>query len=1025
MNKNCYRIIFSKAKNMFVAVAENIKNQTKAAGQSTQQASFAESVNIQNSKSFHQLWQVKSIVASMSLFIAFSPVYAQMQADPAAAAHQQASIGVGQNQQGQNVPVVNIQTPKNGVSHNIYNQFDVLQPGVVLNNSRNGAESVIVGQVGANPYLQTGEAQVILNEVNSAAASRFEGNLEVAGQRADVIIANPSGINIQGGGFINANKAIFTTGKPQLNEDGSIQQFVVDQGTVNVSSNGNNLGLGGNNNNADYVDIYAKAVELNAQVHANQALQVVTGSNTISDDLSSITPNQENSITPTFALDVKALGGMYANNIYIIGTDKGLGVSNAGTLQAPQSLVITSTGKIENTGVMQNTNPQGGLLSISTGDGADIVSSGAMITNGNLFLESGQHITLDNAKLEKHGVDNQNIISVSAKGDVNLQNSSNVQNFGEGGDLYIDANNINLGNDINLGVNGSIVLDAQQNLKADAVKNISSTNDVNLSAGDLLSLNTTPIWANSGNINLDTTKQDSNLTLNSTSLNAEKDVNIYGAGVVSINNLGLDKVGETTKTKNFNVNAQGDLTWQKAGTSLPVFTGKLDLRSNGKLDISGSQFITNDGINLLGTELIVDSQLKSNKDINLTASESDLNLNLGTDLSAGSDINVLALKGNLNSYDLKAKSEAGQVSLIAYGDANLNKNKPFSAFPDIPGLPPRIPAVTSDAIVIEAKNGVVIGTTGTGNTNIEAAKINSTESGIKIRSEGGANINDTSLNTKDNIEIFAKNDLVLKGISSNSKSHTALHSDKNIVLDTSTNNAWRTTDLSYIPVGPLDSTSTEYSQLNSLGVLSLTSNLDQNISNSNLVGGAVLIESGGALNVAQSAELKPRQSFAINAVGSDLLKNDENLQKINGNLSVNTKSDLVLNAIDNSGRSIEYQEVKPIFLSTGLMEVRTEGNLTLNGKAPPVNNDKFQQLMVDPVTLKSGGGINLNASSVNLNSALLINSSADNAVNLISTTGDVVVNALEQNEVNQRQYDLLNPVQNLRDELIASGKQII
>ncbi|MFH4117729.1 filamentous hemagglutinin N-terminal domain-containing protein, partial [Acinetobacter baumannii] len=90
---------------------------------------------------------------------------------------------------------------------------------------------------------------------------RFEGNLEVAGQMADVIIANPSGINIKGGGFINANKAIFTTGKPQLNADGSIQQFNVSQGKVTITAPTNSiLGLGGNNNNANYVDIYARAL---------------------------------------------------------------------------------------------------------------------------------------------------------------------------------------------------------------------------------------------------------------------------------------------------------------------------------------------------------------------------------------------------------------------------------------------------------------------------------------------------------------------------------------------------------------------------------------------------------------------------------------------------------------------------------------------------------------------------------------------------------------------------------------------
>ncbi len=35
MNKNLYRIVFNKARNMFMAVAENVRSQSKAAGQST------------------------------------------------------------------------------------------------------------------------------------------------------------------------------------------------------------------------------------------------------------------------------------------------------------------------------------------------------------------------------------------------------------------------------------------------------------------------------------------------------------------------------------------------------------------------------------------------------------------------------------------------------------------------------------------------------------------------------------------------------------------------------------------------------------------------------------------------------------------------------------------------------------------------------------------------------------------------------------------------------------------------------
>ena len=55
-------------------------------------------------------------------------------------------------QQAQQFQVVNIQTPKNGISHNIYKQFDVLAEGAVLNNSRTGATTKTVGTVGANPF---------------------------------------------------------------------------------------------------------------------------------------------------------------------------------------------------------------------------------------------------------------------------------------------------------------------------------------------------------------------------------------------------------------------------------------------------------------------------------------------------------------------------------------------------------------------------------------------------------------------------------------------------------------------------------------------------------------------------------------------------------------------------------------------------------------------------------------------------------------------------------------------------------
>ena len=82
----------------------------------------------------------------------------------------------------------------------------------------------VAGWVQGNPNLARGEAKVILNEVNSANPSRLKGYVEVAGKKADVVIANPSGIQCDGCGVINAGRATFTTGKAEV-ENGELKRL--------------------------------------------------------------------------------------------------------------------------------------------------------------------------------------------------------------------------------------------------------------------------------------------------------------------------------------------------------------------------------------------------------------------------------------------------------------------------------------------------------------------------------------------------------------------------------------------------------------------------------------------------------------------------------------------------------------------------------------------------------------------------------------------------------------------------------
>ncbi|EHO17836.1 filamentous hemagglutinin family domain-containing protein [Fusobacterium necrophorum subsp. funduliforme 1_1_36S] len=109
--------------------------------------------------------------------------------------------------------VINIVDPNNGISHNKYLDFNVGDKNnVIFNNSQKNGTSVTGGEVSANPNL-TNSASVILNEVQGNSASKLNGGLEVFGKRADLVIANENGINVNGARFINTSALTLSTGK--------------------------------------------------------------------------------------------------------------------------------------------------------------------------------------------------------------------------------------------------------------------------------------------------------------------------------------------------------------------------------------------------------------------------------------------------------------------------------------------------------------------------------------------------------------------------------------------------------------------------------------------------------------------------------------------------------------------------------------------------------------------------------------------------------------------------------------------
>ena len=243
------------------------------------------------------------------------------------------------------IPLVQIARPDgNDVSVNHYEAFSVPERGAILNNAFLFSNTQLAGYIEGNPNLSGGPARIIVNEVMSDRPSELRGFLEVAGTKADVIIANPNGIYADGAGFLNTSRAILAAGRTERDAAGGYAGLRIEDGRAYIT------GKGLDARGADSAEIYARAVAVNAGLWANHA-KIVTGQNSIAKD-GSISPitSETTSTAPQYAIDLADIGGMYANRITMVGTEKGLGVNLTGQLSATHAVSLDVNGNLKTTG---------------------------------------------------------------------------------------------------------------------------------------------------------------------------------------------------------------------------------------------------------------------------------------------------------------------------------------------------------------------------------------------------------------------------------------------------------------------------------------------------------------------------------------------------------------------------------------------------------------------------------------------------------------------------------------------------
>lgn len=312
-----------------------------------------------------------------------------------------------------NVPVVNIATPNAaGISHNAYQDFNIGTQGAVLNNATQGGKTQLGVTIdNGNARLKGKPAELIINEVTSGNRSELKGKLEVFGNKAGVMIANPNGIICNGCGFINTPSVTLTTGKPQFDKQGALDALAVKKGSVIIGSNGFD------GNSAEFVDIISRATELNGKINA-KTLTLTQGANRVSFKDGSVKPIAGEGAKPQLAVDTKALGGMYAGKIRLVATENGVGVNLNNITSTQRDISLTTAGKI----TLSNVKAQTDLN----------VSGQEIVTPAGSSVRAERDMTLAATT-----VDNRS--NTSAHGDMRVF-ASTVRNTGERAALHSNKN---------------------------------------------------------------------------------------------------------------------------------------------------------------------------------------------------------------------------------------------------------------------------------------------------------------------------------------------------------------------------------------------------------------------------------------------------------------------------------------------------------------------------------------------------------------------------------------------------------
>lgn len=611
-------------------------------------------------------------------------------------AHAQITVASGKTEvfrASNGVQVVNIETANQaGLSHNKFLNYNVEKTGVVLNNGNSdqmARQSQLAGQVAANLNLRS-EARVILNEVVGNSRSMLQGFTEVLGGKADVVVANPYGITCSGCGFINTDRALLTTGLPQIGSGGTLDGFRVTQGDILID------GAGIDASSTRLLDLVARSIKVDGRL-VGADVGITTGANDFTWATRNAVPVAGSDAAPSFAFDSTVLGGMYANRITIVATEAGVGVRMLGEVAATaDDFVVSAAGKIE---ISTRISAERDLKLASTvgataisiegtetqlSSKRDLVllaSLGAVALDESTF-SAGRDLTLTAASLIDHTATGKQRYAgrdatISTTGSTQIAGST----WGAGDDLAVTAASLTVNqgklysgadaqatgkslsltttggalalNGTSVQSTGTLELDSASSITTDATTEVRSTGDYQLSAVGAITHAGKLLGSAKGEIQAGTTLTNSNV------IHAADDLTVSATTIENTATAGLSSLKALTLNASGNLRNRGALYAGEAmllkvtgagGTLRNYSTGTID--SSGTLTTNSANFVNNGAIVSVGDMFIKATSSFVNETVwnGGTLTKKDGSVNYGSTISVDKIANEGSFDAGMNAW---------------------------------------------------------------------------------------------------------------------------------------------------------------------------------------------------------------------------------------------------------------------------------------------------------------------------------------------------------------------------------------